>query len=138
MCLQQLVFLRHLEYLTTTADEQKTSSRIQSFHKRGVLGSSMLLSRESGAQPKHYIYASIACKTPQGQHTGMIQLGRHGAELVESGVYFFAYKSLSFRNRCTTLKTNVIRYYLQVKMLKKVHLFYLKNIEMFSYYCSSL
>ena len=43
-------FLRHLEYLTTTADERKTSSRLQSFHKWGVLGSSMLLSRESGTQ----------------------------------------------------------------------------------------
>ena len=26
-------FLRHLQYLTTTADERKTSSRLQSFHK---------------------------------------------------------------------------------------------------------
>ena len=64
-------------------------SRLKSFHKWGILGSSMLLSRESGAQPKHYKSASIVCKTPQGKRTGMVQVGRHGAQLVELGVYFY-------------------------------------------------
>ena len=49
----------------------------------------MLLSRESGAQPKHYKFASIVCKTPQGQRTGMIQVGRHRTQLEELGVYFY-------------------------------------------------
>ena len=43
----------------------------------------MLLSRENGSQPKHYTFASIVCKTPHEQHTGMIQVGRHGAQRVE-------------------------------------------------------
>ena len=61
-----------------------TSSRLQSFHKWGVLGSIMILSSKSVEQPKHYKFASIVCKTSHGQHTGMIQVGRHRAQLVES------------------------------------------------------
>ena len=45
------------------------------------LGSSALLSRESGEQPKCYKFASIVCKTSQGQRTGMIQVGGHRAQL---------------------------------------------------------
>ena len=48
-----------------------------------VLGSNMLLSRENGFQPKHYTFVSIACKTPHEQRTGMIQVRRHEAQLVE-------------------------------------------------------
>ena len=82
-------FLRHLEYLTTTADGRKTLSRLQSFHKWGVLGSSMLLSRESGTQLSSGNLPSSGHKKSKTQRTGMIQVGRHAAQLVESGVYFY-------------------------------------------------
>ena len=43
-----------------------------------------LLSRESDEQPKFYKFASSVCKTSHGQRTGMIQVGGHRAQLVES------------------------------------------------------
>ena len=41
--------------------------------------SNTLLSRENGSQ-----YTFVTCKTPHEQRTGMIQVGRHGGQLVES------------------------------------------------------
>ena len=43
----------------------------------------MLLSRENWSEPKHYTFTSIVCKTPNEQRTGMIQVGRQRAQLVE-------------------------------------------------------
>ena len=43
-------------------------------------------------------------------------------------IFIFAYKTLCFRNRYTTVKTNFSRYYLQVNMLKEVYLLHKKII----------
>ena len=49
----------------------------------------MLLSRESGTQLSSGNLPSSGHKKSKTQCTGMIQVGRHAAQLVESGVYFY-------------------------------------------------
>ena len=49
----------------------------------------MLLSRESGTQLSSGNLPSSGHKKSKTQRTGMIQVGRHAAQLVESGVYFY-------------------------------------------------
>ena len=58
-----------------------------------------MLSREMGPT-----FASIVCKTPHQQHTEMIQVGRHGAQLVES-IAIIRYDVSMFQIKETFYKT---------------------------------